>query len=248
MSIAVPPATAALDGARPLTPRRVPGIYDAEAADVGLAHRQAARRRVLLQHERVLWAAGVTRIAGVDEVGVGPLAGPLVAAAVILPPECPLRGIDDSKKLARETRTALAESIRAAAVAVGIGIVEVADVDRLNTYWAALEAMRRAVRALPVAAEQLLVDARRIPEVELPQTSLVKGDARSYSIAAASIVAKVTRDRMMAELDERYPHYGFGRHMGYGTAEHLAALARYGPCPDHRRSFAPVAQSRLPGL
>jgi ribonuclease HII len=211
-------------------------------------HRLAARRRVLLRYERAFWADGVERVGGVDEVGVGPLAGPLVAAAVIIPRECELRGIDDSKKLSREAREELDGKIRGVALGVGIGIVEVGEVDRLNTYWAALEAMRRAVCALPIAAEQLLVDARTIPEVTTPQTALIKGDGRSYSIAAASIVAKVTRDAMMAEIDQRYPAYGFGRHMGYATPEHLDALTRFGPSPVHRRSFMPVVQARLPGL
>ena len=202
----------------------------------------------MLRHERTLWAQGVTRVAGVDEVGVGPLAGPLVAAAVILPPECPVRGIDDSKKLPPARREALRVAIEACAIAVGIGIVEAGEVDRLNTYWASIEAMRRAVAALPVAPQQVLIDARHIPGLAVPQVALVKGDARSYSIAAASIVAKVRRDAMMTALEERYPGYGFARHMGYGTAEHLAALARLGPCPAHRRSFQPVAQARLPGL
>ena len=202
----------------------------------------------MLRLERALWARGVTRVAGVDEVGVGPLAGPLVAAAVILPPECAVRGIDDSKKVPPARREALRVEIEACAIAVGIGIVEVGDVDRLNTYWASIEAMRRAVAALPVAPQQVLIDARHIPGLAVPQAALVKGDARSYSIAAASIVAKVRRDAMMTALEERYPGYGFARHMGYGTAEHLAALARLGPCPAHRRSFQPVAQARLPGL
>ena len=215
---------------------------------MGVAHRQAARRRFMLRHERTLWAQGVTRVAGVDEVGVGPLAGPLVAAAVILPPECPVRGIDDSKKLPPARREALRVAIEACAIAVGIGIVEAGEVDRLNTYWASIEAMRRAVAALPVAPQQVLIDARHIPGLAVPQVALVKGDARSYSIAAASIIAKVRRDAMMTALEERYPGYGFARHMGYGTAEHLAALARLGPCPAHRRSFQPVAQARLPGL
>ena len=202
----------------------------------------------MLRHERALWAQGLTRVAGVDEVGVGPLAGPLVAAAVILPPECAVRGIDDSKKVPPARREALRVEIEACAIAVGIGIVEVGDVDRLNTYWASIEAMRRAVAALPVAPQQVLIDARHIPGLAVPQAALVKGDARSYSIAAASIIAKVRRDAMMTALEERYPGYGFARHMGYGTAEHLAALARLGPCPAHRRSFQPVAQARLPGL
>ncbi|HSQ00328.1 MAG TPA: ribonuclease HII [Candidatus Dormibacteraeota bacterium] len=215
---------------------------------MGLAHRQAARRRVLLRHERALWTQGLMHVAGVDEVGVGPLAGPLVAAAVILPHECEVRGIDDSKKLTAARREALRAEIEACAVAVGIGVVEVRDVERLNTYWASIEAMRRAVAALAVPPQQVLVDARHIPGLAMPQLALVKGDARSYSIAAASIVAKVVRDAMMTQLDGCYPAYGFARHMGYGTAEHLAALERHGPCPAHRRSFLPVAQARLPGL
>jgi ribonuclease HII len=202
----------------------------------------------MLRHERALWTQGVAHIAGVDEVGVGPLAGPLVAAAVILPSDCPLRGVDDSKKLSPARRQAMRLAIEGCAIAIGVGIVEVGDVDRLNTYWAAIEAMRRALAALPVAPQQVLVDARTIPGLAVPQTALIKGDARSYSIAAASIVAKVTRDEMMAALHQRYPDYGFARHMGYGTAEHLSALARLGPCPEHRLTFLPVAQARLPAM
>jgi ribonuclease HII len=215
---------------------------------VGIAHRLAARRRTLLRYERDLWAQGVLHIAGVDEVGVGPLAGPLVAAAVILPREIELRGVDDSKKLTRAARTRLSVEINRAALAVGLGVVGVEEVDRLNTFWASIEAMRRAVRALTLAPQQLLVDARRIPEIDVPQTALIKGDRRSYSVAAASIVAKVTRDAMMEVLDQRYPDYGFAHHMGYATREHLDALARLGPCPAHRRSFLPVCQARLPGI
>ena len=200
---------------------------------------------VLLRIERGLWSRGLVHLAGVDEVGVGPLAGPVLAAAVILPQSVKLRGVDDSKKLTAARREELEEKIRACALAVGIGIVEVADIDRLNIYRAALEAMRRAVVALPLAPDHLLVDARRIPQLTIPQTALVDGDARSYSIAAASIVAKVARDRLMRDLDALYPQYGFGRHMGYATAEHLAALERHGPSPAHRRSFAPVRQLRL---
>jgi ribonuclease HII len=215
---------------------------------VGIAHRQAARRRTLLRFERALWARGVTRIAGVDEVGVGPLAGPLVAAAVILPPEVTLRGVDDSKKLSRPVRTRLCEALRHAAVAVAIGIVSPDEVDRLNTFWAGIEAMRRALNGLPEPAEHVLLDARRIPELAVPQDALVKGDRRSYSIAAASIIAKVERDAMMEALDAAYPQYGFARHMGYATREHLDALSKHGPCPIHRRSFLPVTQARLPGF
>jgi ribonuclease HII len=203
---------------------------------------------VLLRVERGLWRTGLTRIAGVDEAGVGPLAGPVVAAAVILPQGVRLRGVDDSKKLSAAFREALAAQIRACALGVGIGIVDVADIDRLNIYRAALEAMRRAVAALPVVPEHLVVDARRIPDLSIPQTPLVDGDARSYCVAAASIVAKVARDAIMRELDQLYPQYGFRQHMGYGTPQHLAALDRAGPSPVHRRSFAPVRQLRLPGV
>lgn len=215
---------------------------------MGTAHRQAARRRTLLRFERALWARGVTHIAGVDEVGVGPLAGPLIAAAVILPQEVGLRGVDDSKKLTRAARERMSEQIKACAIAVGVGVVSAEEVDRLNTFWASIEAMRRAISALPIPAQHLLIDARRIPDLNLPQDALIKGDGRSYSIAAASIVAKVERDGVMTGLDQDFPQYGFANHMGYGTREHLDALARYGPCPVHRRSFIPVCQARLPGF
>jgi ribonuclease HII len=202
----------------------------------------------MLQIEREYWRRGVTRIGGVDEVGVGPLAGPVVAAAVILPPEVPLRGIDDSKKLSAKQRERLAREIEECALAWGVGIVEVADVDRLNVFHASLEAMRRAVQSLAVDPEQLLIDARRIPGLAIPQQSIVGGDRRSYSIAAASIIAKVARDRIMCDLDHLYPEYGFARHMGYGTPSHLEALRQFGPSPIHRRSFVPVRQPRLPGF
>ena len=209
---------------------------------------QAARMGVLLRVERDLWRAGVTKIAGVDEVGVGPLAGPVVAAAVAVPEGMRLRGVDDSKKLTPALREALAAEIAARALGVGIGVVDVADIDRLNIYRAALEAMRRAVLALPFTPEHLVVDARRIPGLDVPQTPLIHGDARSFSVAAASIVAKVSRDRMMRELDVLYPHYGFRDNMGYGTPGHLAAIDHHGPSPVHRRSFAPVRVLRLPGV
>jgi ribonuclease HII len=210
--------------------------------------RQAARMGVLLRVERDLWRAGVTKVAGVDEVGVGPLAGPVVAAAVIVPEGMRLRGVDDSKKLTPALREVLAAEVAARALGIGIGVVEVADIDRLNIYHAALEAMRRAVLALPFTPEHVVVDARRIPNLDVPQTALIHGDARSFSVAAASIVAKVTRDRMMRELDVLYPQYGFRDNMGYGTPVHLAAIAQHGPSPVHRRSFAPVRELRLPGF
>jgi ribonuclease HII len=185
-------------------------------------------------------------VAGVDEVGVGPLAGPVIAAAVVLPQNVRERGVDDSKRLTASQREDLAGRIGAVALAVGIGIAEVEEVDRLNVYHAALVAMRRAVESLSLVPERLLVDARTIPGIDMPQTPMVRGDQRSYSIAAASIVAKVRRDSLMRDLDAVYPGYGFGRNMGYGTAEHLAAIERLGPCPVHRRSFSPVRQLVLP--
>ena len=203
---------------------------------------------VLLQVDRELWSAGLTLVAGVDEVGVGPLAGPVVAAAVIVPPALRLRGVDDSKRLSARRREELAGELHARACGIGIGVVEVADIDRLNVYRAALEAMRRAVLALPVPPQHIVVDARRIPDIDVPQTPLIKGDARSYSVAAASIVAKVARDRLMCALDAVYPAYGFRQNMGYGTPAHLAAIERFGPSPVHRLSFAPVRELRLPGF
>jgi len=200
---------------------------------------------VLLRVERELWRSGVVRVAGVDEVGVGPLAGPVVAAAVILPHTVKVRGVDDSKTLTAARREELAAKIRACALGIGLGIVDVPDIDRLNIYHAALEAMRRAVVALPIAPEHVVVDARRIPDLNMPQTPLIDGDARSYCVAAASIVAKVARDGLMRDLDRLYPEYGFVENMGYGTPQHLAAIDRCGPSPVHRRSFSPVRQLRF---
>lgn len=196
----------------------------------------------LLAFERPLWAQGVTRIAGVDEAGVGPLAGPLVAAAVILPPALRPRGLDDSKKLDAAARDRLAAEVKAGAVAWAVGQASPEEVDRLNPYQAGLLAMRRAVDGLAVAPEHLLVDARRIPGLGVPQQGIVKGDARSLSIAAASVLAKTSRDALMLEAEEAYPGYGFARHKGYGSPQHLAALEALGACPIHRRSYAPVAK------
>jgi ribonuclease HII len=165
------------------------------------------------------------------------MAGPVVAAAVWFPPGTEIDGIDDSKKLDREAREALAVEIRARAGGIGIGVAEVPDIDSMNVYRAALEAMRRAVTALPQAPQHLLVDARRVPDVPWPQNTFVKGDGIDFSIAAASIVAKTTRDRMMVELDRRYPGYGLAKHKGYCTAEHQDAVRRLGPSPIHRRSY-----------
>jgi ribonuclease HII len=204
---------------------------------------EGQRLRRLLSFETPLWEAGVERIAGVDEAGVGPLAGPVVAAAVILPRELRPRGLDDSKKLDEPARERLAAEVKAGAVAWAVGVATHLEVDSLNVYQAGLLAMRRAVEGLSPAPQHLLVDARRVPDVPWPQQGIVKGDARSLAIAAASVVAKTTRDAMMLEAEAAWPGYGFARHKGYGAPEHLAALKRLGPCPIHRRSFAPVAEA-----
>jgi ribonuclease HII len=195
--------------------------------------------------ERLLWNAGCVRVAGVDEVGMGPLAGPVVAAAVVFAPGRALSGVADSKQLTRLARERMAAKIRARAIGVGLGIVEPEEIDRLNIYQAGLRAMRLALDALPLDPDHVVVDARHIPGLAVPQTRYGHGDAFVYSIAAASIVAKVHRDALMHQLDAQYPQYGFRRHVGYATREHLAALRRYGPSPLHRRSFAPCAAGEV---
>lgn len=180
-------------------------------------------------------------IAGVDEVGRGPLAGPVVAAAVILDPARPIAGLADSKTLSPLRREQLATEIRAKARAWALGRAEVAEIDRLNILQASLLAMQRAIAALSIVPEQALVDGNRCPPLACPCRAIVKGDATVPAISAASILAKVARDAEMGELHERYPRYGFAQHKGYPTAAHRDALRRFGPCPEHRRSFAPVA-------
>ena len=207
--------------------------------------RERARVARLFALRRQLAREGALHVAGVDEVGVGPLAGPVVAAAVILRPRVALPGLDDSKQVPAATRERLDVAIRAQAIAIGVGEVWPPELDRLNVYHAALEAMRRAVVALDTAPDHVLVDARTIPGIAAPQTALVRGDARDGSIAAASIVAKVHRDAIMARLERVHPGYGFARHMGYATPEHLDALRRLGPSPLHRRSFTPCSQLSL---
>jgi ribonuclease HII len=191
--------------------------------------------------ERLLWQLGRACVAGLDEVGMGPLAGPVVAAAVVFSADVSIRGLADSKVLTRKQRERLAGLVCERARGVGVGIVDVSDVDRLNVYRAGQEAMRRALAALaPLTPDYLLVDGREVPRLGIPQSAYPKGDAFVASIAAASIVAKVRRDAIMRELAATYPGYGFERHMGYCTAAHLAALREHGPSPAHRRSFAPV--------
>jgi ribonuclease HII len=197
-------------------------------------------------HEREAWAEGKRRVAGVDEAGRGPLAGPVVAAAVILPAEFDPEGITDSKKLSPASRECAYERLRAESPFIGVGVVHADDIDRLNILRATHRAMRLAVEALTEAPDIVFVDGLPVPGLHADCRSLVKGDTRCLSIAAASIVAKVTRDRMMCgDYHEMYPQYDFARHKGYPTPEHLAALLEHGPCPLHRRSFAPVAQAAL---
>ena len=180
-------------------------------------------------------------IAGVDEVGRGPLAGPVVAAAVILDPARLIAGLADSKILSPARREQLALEIRAKALAWALGRAEVDEIDRINILQASLLAMQRAVMALSIAPERVLVDGNRCPALTCPCEAIIKGDATVPAISAASILAKVARDAELCQLHEQYPDYGFARHKGYPTAVHREALRRYGPCPEHRRSFAPVA-------
>lgn len=186
-------------------------------------------------YERKYW--DYSHICGIDEVGRGPLAGPVVAAAVILPKDCNLLYINDSKQLSEQKREELYEQIMAQAVSVGIGVVSHERIDEINILQATYEAMRQAVGKLNVVPDLLLNDAVTIPELPMKQVPIIKGDAKSISIAAASIVAKVTRDHMMVELDKFYPHYGFAGNKGYGSAAHIQALKEFGPCQIHRRTF-----------
>jgi len=194
-----------------------------------------------LRHEKLCLAP----VAGVDEAGRGPLAGPVVAAAVILPAKGIPRGINDSKQLSAAERLRLHDRLRDCAI-VGIGIVEADEIDRLNIYWATMKAMELAVAALGCAPGHVLVDGNRLPRWGHPATAIVKGDAISLSIAAASIIAKHTRDTIMIAHAESHPQYGWHSNKGYGAPDHLRALREHGPCPLHRRSFAPVAQASLP--
>ncbi len=198
---------------------------------------ELGRLRDLDLVETELRARGFTRIAGVDEAGRGSLAGPVVAAAVVLPPHCVLPGLDDSKKLDAECRARLAPEIRRRALAVGVGVVAATAIDSGDILRASLEAMRRSVLALAPAPEVLLVDAVSVPGIRIPQLPIVHGDALSASIAAASVIAKVHRDGLLDALARRYPAYGFEQHKGYGTPEHWEALRVCGPCAEHRLTY-----------
>lgn len=203
------------------------------------------RLRCTLRYEKKAWTTGAQLVAGVDEVGRGSLFGCVVAAAVILDPTYRLRGLRDSKLLLPERREVLAERIRQHAIAWAVAAVDAARIDQINIYQASRAAMSEAVQRLAPAADHLLVDAVRL-DCELPQNAIVHGDALSASIAAASILAKVERDRIMCEWDAVFPEYGLASHKGYSTPRHLAALRDLGPTPLHRQSFAPVWQNPVP--
>ncbi len=195
------------------------------------------RLNMLRKYEYRARESGFSVIAGVDEAGRGPLAGPVVAAAVILPLDIDFIGLNDSKKMTAKMRDLLYEQIDREAVDIGIGIVEANVIDSINIYQATLQAMRNALSNLYLSPEYILVDGFPIPDISYPQKAIKQGDSLSLSIAAASVIAKVTRDRIMQKLDQEYPQYGFARHKGYGTTEHRMALQLHGPSPIHRRSF-----------
>lgn len=204
--------------------------------------RQRERQRILslYDYERAARAEGMSIVAGVDEAGRGPLAGPVSVAAVILPHELVLPHLNDSKKLSPERREELFEEIQEKALAIGTSLVDARTIDRVNIYQATINGMYEAIFSLKPEPQKVLIDAMPLEGLPIPSQSIIKGDSRSASIAAASIIAKVTRDRLMDAYDKEYPEYGFARHKGYGTEQHLEALRKYGPCPIHRLSFEPI--------
>ena len=197
------------------------------------------RLEKMLAYEKELYAQGIQLIAGVDEVGRGPLAGPVVAAAVILPENCKIPGLNDSKKIPKSKHQAIYQAVLDQALSVGIGVKDNRIIDQVNIYEATKLAMLEAIHELDPQPQHLLIDAMKL-DLPISQTSIIKGDANSLSIAAASIVAKVTRDQMMAAYDQEYPGYDFGQNAGYGISKHLEGLEKYGVTPIHRRSFEPI--------
>ena len=197
------------------------------------------RLEKMLVYEKELYAQGIQLIAGVDEVGRGPLAGPVVAAAVILPENCKIPGLNDSKKIPKSKHQAIYQAVLGQALSVGIGVKDNQVIDQVNIYEATKLAMLEAIQELDQQPQHLLIDAMKL-DLPISQTSIIKGDANSLSIAAASIVAKVTRDQMMAAYDQEYPGYDFGQNSGYGTSKHLEGLEKHGVTPIHRRSFEPI--------
>ena len=197
------------------------------------------RLEKMLAYEKELYAQGIQLIAGVDEVGRGPLAGPVVAAAVILPENCKIPGLNDSKKIPKSKHQAIYQAVLDQALSVGIGVKDNQVIDQVNIYEATKLAMLEAIQELDQQPQHLLIDAMKL-DLPISQTSIIKGDANSLSIAAASVVAKVTRDQMMAAYDQEYPGYDFGQNAGYGTSKHLEGLEKHGVTPIHRRSFEPI--------
>jgi len=197
------------------------------------------RLEQMLQHEKELYKAGYQTIAGIDEVGRGPLAGPVVAAAVILPPGCKIKGLNDSKKIPKKKHQEIYQAVLDKALAVGIGLIDNEIIDQVNIYEATKLAMKEALSKLCLKPDYLLIDAMKL-DVEIPQESIIKGDANSLSIAAASIVAKVTRDKLMTDYDKKFPGYDFSQNAGYGTMRHLQGLERNGVTPIHRKTFEPI--------
>lgn len=202
-----------------------------------LDEKEKLRLDKMLEYERELYSKGYEYICGIDEAGRGPLCGPVVAAAVILKKDDHIAGVNDSKKISEKKRELLYEEITKRAVAYSVGIVDEKTIDEINILEATRLAMRKAVEGLSTKAEYALVDAEKRVPIDIPYTPIIKGDALSESIAAASIIAKVTRDRMVVELDEKYPEYNFKKNKGYGTKEHTDAIKQYGLCAAHRRSF-----------
>ena len=223
-------------GVQKLVQQRLKQIKSTEA--------EQQRLELMLRYEQALYQQSFTKIAGIDEVGRGPLAGPVIAAAVILPQNIKIIGLNDSKKIPKAKHQQIYESVCSKALAIGIGLVSSEVIDRVNIYEATKLAMIEAVSKLHPAPDYLLIDAMQLA-IELPQKSIIKGDANSASIAAASIIAKVTRDQIMADYAKEYPEYGFEHNAGYGTQAHLAAIEKYGILPIHRRSFEPIKSMLL---
>jgi ribonuclease HII len=204
---------------------------------------EGQRLRKMLRYETSLWERGQLAVAGIDEAGMSPLAGPVSAGAVILKPGTRIGGIDDSKKLDATAREELAKEIKEKAASWSVAFVEVEEIDSINIYWAGIQAMERAVQGLRLSPQHLLIDAKRLKQIDIPQQVIIKGDSKSASIAAASILAKVERDAIMRTLDLRHPGYGFADHKGYPVPAHYEALAKLGACAAHRRSFGPVRKA-----
>lgn len=202
------------------------------------------RLETMLNFERNLYSQGITLIAGIDEVGRGPLAGPVVAAAVILPQNCKIQGLNDSKKIPKSKHQQIFDEIQEKAISIGVGLIDNEKIDEVNIYEATKIAMLQAVSNLSTQPQHLLIDAMHL-DIPIAQTSIIKGDAKSASIAAASIVAKVTRDHLMAKYAEQYPHYDFEHNAGYGTAKHLEGLSEYGITEIHRKSYEPIKSMNI---